>query len=70
MLLSAVHKENGEEVLHLMMVDDGIPDGAKLRGASASPIPILRPQVPCNRQNRLEVVPPCPVKRKHSGSVC
>ncbi len=30
MLLSAVHKENGEEVLHLMMVDDGIPAGAKL----------------------------------------
>ena len=30
MLLSAVHKENGEEVRHLMMVDDGIPAGAKL----------------------------------------
>ena len=30
MLLSAVHKENGEEVLHLMMVDDWIPAGAKL----------------------------------------
>ena len=25
MLLSAVHKENGEEVLHLLMLDDGIP---------------------------------------------
>ena len=30
MLLSAVHKENGAEVLHLMMLDDGIPAGAKL----------------------------------------
>ena len=30
MLLSAVHKENGEEVLHLLMLDDGIPTGAKL----------------------------------------
>ena len=30
MLLSAVHKENGEEVLHLLMLDDGIPAGAKL----------------------------------------
>ncbi len=30
MLLSAVHKENGGEVLHLLMLDDGIPAGAKL----------------------------------------
>ena len=30
MLLSAVHKEEGEEKLHLMMVDDHIPAGAKL----------------------------------------
>ena len=30
MLLSAVHKENGEEVLHLLMLDDGLPAGAKL----------------------------------------
>ena len=30
MLLSAVHKENGEEKLHLLMVDDHIPAGAKL----------------------------------------
>ena len=30
LLLSAVHKENGEEVLHLLMLDDGIPAGAKL----------------------------------------
>ncbi len=30
MLLSAVHKENGEEVLHLLQVDDAIPAGAKL----------------------------------------
>ena len=30
MLLSAVHKERGEEVLHLLMVDDAIPAGAKL----------------------------------------
>ena len=30
MLISAVHKEKGEEVLHLLMVDDGIPAGAKL----------------------------------------
>ena len=29
MLLCAVHKENGEEVLHLLMLDDGIPAGAK-----------------------------------------
>ncbi len=30
MLLSAVHREKGEEVLHLVMVDDAIPAGAKL----------------------------------------
>jgi len=30
MLISAVHTENGEEVLHLIMVDDAIPAGAKL----------------------------------------
>ena len=30
MLISAVHKEKGEEVLHLIMVDDSIPAGAKL----------------------------------------
>ena len=30
MLLSAVHKENGEEKLHLLMVDNSIPAGAKL----------------------------------------
>ena len=30
MLLSAVHKENGEEVLHLLMLDDAVPAGAKL----------------------------------------
>ncbi len=30
MLLSAVHTEKGEEVLHLVMVDDAIPAGAKL----------------------------------------
>ena len=30
MLLSAVHKEGGEEKLHLMLVDDSIPAGAKL----------------------------------------
>ena len=30
MLLSAVHHENGEEKLHLLMVDDHIPAGAKL----------------------------------------
>ena len=30
MLLSAVHKEKGEEALHLMIVDDSIPAGAKL----------------------------------------
>ncbi|MCQ2420828.1 MAG: methionine--tRNA ligase [Clostridia bacterium] len=30
MLLSAVHKEKGEEKLHLVMVDDAIPAGAKL----------------------------------------
>lgn len=30
MLLSAVHTENGEEVLNLIMVDDRIPAGAKL----------------------------------------
>ncbi len=30
MLLSAVHKEDGEEKLHLLMVDDRIPAGAKL----------------------------------------
>ena len=30
MLLSAVHTENGAEVLNLIMVDDSIPAGAKL----------------------------------------
>ena len=30
MLISAVHKENGEEKLHLLMVADDIPEGAKL----------------------------------------
>ena len=30
MLLSAVHKEEGEEKLHLLMVDSHIPAGAKL----------------------------------------
>ena len=30
MLLSAIHKEEGEEKLHLLMVDDHIPAGAKL----------------------------------------
>ena len=30
MLISAVHKENGEEKLHLLLVDDSIPAGAKL----------------------------------------
>ena len=30
MLLSAVHTEKGEECLHLMIVDDSIPAGAKL----------------------------------------
>ena len=30
MLISAVHHENGEEKLHLLMVDDHIPAGAKL----------------------------------------
>ena len=30
MLISAVHSERGEEVLHLLMVDDAIPAGAKL----------------------------------------
>lgn len=30
MLISAVHKKEGEEKLHLLMVDDHIPAGAKL----------------------------------------
>ena len=30
MLISAVHKERGEEKLHLLLLDDAIPDGAKL----------------------------------------
>ena len=30
MLLSAVHKEKGQEALHLMILDDSIPAGAKL----------------------------------------
>ena len=30
MLLSAVHKERGEEKLHLLLLDDAIPAGAKL----------------------------------------
>ncbi|MBE7004259.1 MAG: methionine--tRNA ligase [Ruminococcaceae bacterium] len=30
MLISAVHQENGEEKLHLIMLDDAIPAGAKM----------------------------------------
>ncbi|MBQ2224291.1 MAG: methionine--tRNA ligase, partial [Oscillospiraceae bacterium] len=30
MLISAVHKENGEEKLKLLLLDDSIPAGAKL----------------------------------------
>ena len=30
MLISAVHTEKGEEKLNLLMLDDGIPAGAKL----------------------------------------
>ena len=30
MLISAVHHENGEEKLHLLMLDDHIPAGAKM----------------------------------------
>ena len=30
MLLSAIHHENGEEKLNLLMLDDSIPAGAKL----------------------------------------
>jgi len=30
MLISAVHKEKGEEKLHLMLIDDAVPAGAKL----------------------------------------
>jgi hypothetical protein len=30
MLISAVHEENGEERLHLLMLDDHIPAGAKM----------------------------------------
>ena len=30
MLISAVHKEQGEEKLNLLMVNDAIPAGAKL----------------------------------------
>ena len=30
MLLSAIHEEEGEEKLHLLMVDNHIPEGAKL----------------------------------------
>ena len=30
MLISAVHKENGEEKLHLVILDDAIPAGAKM----------------------------------------
>ena len=30
MLISAVHHEEGEEKLHLLMVDDHIPAGAKM----------------------------------------
>ena len=30
MLISAVHKEHGEEKVHLMLIDDSVPAGAKL----------------------------------------
>ena len=30
MLISAVYQEHGEEKLHLMLIDDSVPAGAKL----------------------------------------
>jgi len=30
MLISAVHEEEGEEKLHLLIIDDRIPAGAKM----------------------------------------
>ena len=30
MLISAVHKEKGEEKVNLMLIDDSVPAGAKL----------------------------------------
>ena len=30
MLISAVHKEHGEEKVNLMLIDDSVPAGAKL----------------------------------------
>ena len=36
MLISAVHHENGEERLHLLMVDPHIPAGAKLYGSTGN----------------------------------
>ena len=30
MLISAVHRENGEEKLNLVILDDAIPAGAKM----------------------------------------
>ena len=30
MLISAVHEEEGEEKLHLLIIDDCIPAGAKM----------------------------------------
>ena len=49
MLISAVHHENGEEKLHLLMVDPHIPAGAKLywndvkmNGQFQSELPILK----------------------------
>ena len=39
MLISAVHHENGQEKLHLLMVDPHIPAGAKLLTTPSPPVP-------------------------------
>lgn len=38
MLLGAIHEEKREEKLHLLMVDDHIPAGAKLYRAGYVPL--------------------------------
>ena len=44
MLLSAIHEEEGEEKLHLLMVDDHIPAGAKLHVSLVGTV-MLSPKV-------------------------
>ena len=72
MLISAVHTEHGEERLHLLMVDDAIPAGAKLCRSfpfAASPANVFLPGAPLRREVRFQAdAGPChPFSGSFSG---